>query len=186
MKQTKLFGEEEPRVLISLELRKAQSLAEEIAQTIGVHCNRIEIVGSIRRKKPMVGDIDFVVNASDYNWSRILQLLKKSQVICAGNSLIKLNCPYGNSLFQTDFYRANEKTFGIQTLIRTGSADHNMWLAGYAISRGCRLKYSEGLLKGEAVVAGETEESVFSVLDLPTPKPEQREVRDGKPVWLEA
>ena len=186
MKQTKLFGEGEPEVLSSLELKKAQGLSEEIAQSIGGLCNRVEIVGSIRRKKLTVGDIDFVVNASDCNWCKIVQSLKRTQVICAGNNLIKLNYPYENSRFQTDFYRATEQTFGIQTLIRTGSAEHNMWLAGVAISKGFRLKYSEGLLKDNAVVAGDTEESVFSALGLPTPAPEQREVRDGKPVWLHA
>ena len=98
--------------------------------------------------------------------------------------MIKLNAPFENSLFQVDFYRAMEQTFGIQVLIRTGSADHNMWLAGYAISKGCRLKYSEGLIKDDVAVAGETEESVFSALGLQCPEPQHREVVDGKPAWL--
>ena len=89
-----------------------------------------------------------------------------------------------NNLFQVDFYRATEQTFGIQELIRTGSADHNMWLASYALSKGFRLKYSEGLLKDKTVVAGETEESVFEGLGLQTPKPEEREIINNKPVWL--
>lgn len=186
MKQTKLFGEAEPAILSRLELEKAQGLAKEIAEAIGGLCVRVEVVGSIRRKKPTVGDIDFVVNASDSNWNRIIQSLRKTQVICAGNNLIKINYPCENSLFQADFYRATEQTLGIQTAIRTGSAEHNMWLAGYAISKGFRLKYSEGLLKGEAVVAGESEESVFSALGLLTPVPEQREVKDGMPIWLHA
>ena len=88
------------------------------------------------------------------------------------------------SLFQIDFYRATEQTFGTQELIRTGSAGHNVWLASYALSKGFRLKYSEGLLKDKVVVAGETEESIFKALGLPCPKPEEREVLDGKPVWL--
>ena len=147
---------------------------------------KLEVVGSIRRKKLTVGDIDFVVQASDCNWGKIVQSQKKAKVICAGQNVIKLNCPFENSFFQADFYRATQQTFGIQTLIRTGSADHNMWLAGYAISKGFRLKYSEGLLKDTNVVAGASEESVFSALDLPTPQPEQREVKDGKPLWLQA
>lgn len=186
MKQTKLFGGEEPAVISSLELEKAQSLAQEIAHAIAGLCIRIEVVGSIRRKKPTVGDIDFVVNASDCNWNKIVQSLKKTQIICAGNNLIKLNYPYESHFFQADFYRATERTFGIQTLIRTGSAEHNMWLAGYAISKSFRLKYSEGLLKDDDAVAGETEESVFAALGLPTPLPELREVKDGAPVWLHA
>ncbi len=83
-----------------------------------------------------------------------------------------------------DFYRAKPSTFGIHLLVRTGSADHNMWLASYALSKGFRLKYREGLLKDKVVVAGETEESVFAALGLPYPEPQLREIIDGKPVWL--
>ena len=97
-----------------------------------------------------------------------------------------MNYPCEDTLFQIDFYRATEQTFGIQELIRTGSADHNMWLAGNAITKGFRLKYSEGLVKDEVAVAGETEESVFTALDLPCPEPQLREIIDGKPVWLKA
>ena len=68
-------------------------------------------------------------------------------------------------------------------LIRTGSADHNMFLASYAISKGFRLKYSEGLLKDEKVIAGDTEDSVFEALGLYCPKPEEREIVNGKPIW---
>ena len=97
--------------------------------------------------------------------------------------MIKILHPCENILFQVDFYRATSQTFGIQELIRTGSADHNMWLAGYAIIKGHRLKDSTGLLKDGAVVAGQTEESVFSTLSLPCPVPQLREIVDGKPVW---
>jgi len=61
-----------------------------------------------------------------------------------------------------------------------------MWLAGYAISKGFRLEYNDELLKDGVVVAGETEEGVFEALGLPCPKPEERKVVDGKPVWMRA
>lgn len=47
-----------------------------------------------------------------------------------------------------------------------------------------RLKYIEGLVKDNVVVAGMTKESVFSALSLPGPKPEDREVIGNKPVWI--
>ena len=59
-----------------------------------------------------------------------------------------------------------------------------MWLASYALSKGFRLKYSEGLIKDKVAVAGESEESVFTALGLQCPKPQLREVIDGKPAWL--
>jgi DNA polymerase/3'-5' exonuclease PolX len=185
MKQAKLFGsEDEPKVLDSIEYEKAEAIAKQVEALIKPLCDKIKIVGSIRRKKPQVGDCDFVVLATDTNWAKIVQTLRKSKVICSGPSLIKLNYPVEDCLFQVDFYRATTQTFGIQELIRTGSADHNMWLAGYAISKGYRLKYSSGLIKDNIVMAGETEESVFSALDLPCPSPSTREVLDQKPIWL--
>jgi DNA polymerase/3'-5' exonuclease PolX len=185
MKQAKLFGTDiEPKVLTSLELAKAKGLAEQINDDVRSFCDKLELVGSIRRQKNLVGDIDFVVMATDRNWAKITSCFKKSNTICAGNQLIKVNCPFCGDLFQADFYRGYDKNFGIQQLIRTGSADHNMWLAGYAISKGFRLKYSEGLLQNNKVIVGNTEESVFEKLDLPCPKPEEREIVNGKPVWL--
>jgi DNA polymerase (family 10) len=188
MKQAKLFGEKEadPKVLTSLEIARAEMLASQISEKIKPLCIRLELVGSIRRKKLVVGDIDFVAVATDGNWTKIASCFKKSNVICAGTQLIKVNYPVDGCLFQVDFYRAYDKNFGIQQLIRTGSADHNMWLASYALSKGFRLKYSEGLLKDEKVIAGKTEESVLEALDLLCPKPEEREIVNGKPVWLKS
>ena len=92
--------------------------------------------------------------------------------------------PCQNGLFQVDFYRAKPATFGIHLLIRTGSALHNCWLAAYAITKGMRLKYSEGLIKDGASIAGEDEKGVFAALGLPCPLPNQREIADNKPVWM--
>ena len=90
--------------------------------------------------------------------TKISEVLKhlKAKPNCSGNQTIKAYLPCHNGFFQVDFYRAKPSTFGIHLLIRTGSADHNMWLAGYAISKGMRLKYSEGLIKDELPIAGKT------------------------------
>ena len=116
MKQAKLFGETEaePKVLSSLDLAKAKLLASQMSDQIKSLCVRLEVVGSIRRQKALVGDIDFVVEATDSNWAKITSCFKKSNVICAGNQLIKVNYPVDGALFQADFYRAYENNFGIQ------------------------------------------------------------------------
>jgi DNA polymerase/3'-5' exonuclease PolX len=185
MKQVKLFGStEDPVVLTSLGYEKAQAVALQVKEVIKPLCDKLKIVGSIRRKKPQVGDCDFVVLATDSNWAKIVPTLRKSKVICSGPSLTKVNIPVEGGFFQVDFYRATPQTFGIQELIRTGSADHNMWLAGYALSKGYRLKYSTGLIKDGSPIAGETEESFFSALGLCCPEPQLREIVEGKPVWM--
>jgi DNA polymerase/3'-5' exonuclease PolX len=186
-KQSTLFQENEVTILAELDLKEAETLAHQIKTAVEAQCDKIEIAGSIRRQKSKVHDIDFVVVAkSDADWQKINEKLKnlKAKPNCAGNSLIKAFLPCQNNLFQVDFYRAKPSTFGIHLLIRTGSADHNMWLAGYAISKGMRIKYSEGLIKEGTVIAGEDEMGVFSALGLTYPLPTEREIVDGKPVWM--
>ena len=186
-KQATLFPENETPVLTELDLKEAESLAAKIKAAVEPQCEKIEAAGSIRRQKPKVHDIDFVVLAkSDAEWQKINEKLKhlKAKPNCSGNSVIKAFVPCQGGFFQVDFYRAKPMTFGIHLLVRTGSADHNMWLAGYAHSKGMGLKYSEGLIKDGTTIAGEDEKGVFAALELPCPLPSERETVDGKPVWI--
>jgi DNA polymerase/3'-5' exonuclease PolX len=186
-KQSTLFNETEPTVLAELHLEEAEKLAETIKTAVVAHCSKIEVAGSIRRQKPKVHDIDFVVVAkSDSHWKAINEVLRrlKAKPNCSGNQLIKAFVPCQNGLFQVDFYRAKPETFGIHLLVRTGSAEHNCWLAGHAISKGMRLKYSEGLIQNGTPIAGEQEKGVFDALGLYCPLPSQREIVENKPVWM--
>jgi DNA polymerase (family 10) len=187
-KQSTLFPENEVPSLVELALKDAEKIANQVKTLVCTHCDKIEIVGSIRRQRPKVHDIDFVVcTRNDFEWQRISEELKrmKAKPNCQGSSVIKAFLPCQNGLFRVDFYRAKPSTFGIHLLVRTGSADHNMWLAGYAISKGMRIKYSEGLIKEGSVIAGETEKEVFAALGLPYPSPSEREIVDSKPVWMQ-
>ena len=138
-KQSTLFPENEAAIIAELELRDAESLARQIKTVVEAHCVKIEVAGSIRRRRLKVHDIDFVVVAkSDAEWQKINETLKhlNAKPNCSGNSLIKAFLPCPDGLFQVDFYRAKPSTFGIHLLIRTGSADHNMWLVvrgGYCL-----------------------------------------------------
>ena len=186
MKQSTLFPQDEAPVVSELDLKEAEMLAAKVKGAVCIYCNKIEVAGSIRRQKAKVHDIDFVVvTENDAKWQKIGEELKrlKAKPDCRGNSIIKALLPCRSGFFQVDFYRAKPETFGIHFIIRTGSAEHNMWLAGYALSKGYRLKYSTGLMKDGVAVAGETEENVFAALELPCPLPEHREIVDRKPIW---
>src|SRR5665648_436420 len=186
-KQSTLFPQVAVKIIDELDLKEAEKIVSLVKTTVEAQCDMIEVAGSIRRQKSKVHDIDFVVVAkSDVAWQKINDKLKqlKAKPNCSGNSVIKAFLPCQDGLFQVDFYRAKPSTFGIHLLVRTGSADHNMWLAGCAISKDMRLKYSEGLLKDSKAIAGETEQGVFDALGLPHPMPSTRETVDGKPVWM--
>ena len=177
-KQSTLFPEDKIVTLEELELGEAKKIVEEVEFQVVRYCEKIVVVGSIRRKKPTVRDADFVIVTNDLDWYNLGQELRrmKTKTINAGNQIIKTLYLYGDKYFRLDFYRATQNTFGIHKLIRTGSTEHNMWLAQLAISKGMRIKYSQGLLKDGQVVAGKTEESVFEALDLPYTEPEEREI----------
>ena len=186
-KQSTLFPEPEVPILAELDLKDAEKIANQIKTIVCVHCVKIEIAGSVRRQKHKVHDIDFVVvTKSDFEWQKISEELRrmKAKPSCQGSSVIKAFLPCPNGLIQVDFYRAKPQTFGILLLVRTGSAEHNVWLAGCAISKGMRIKYSEGLIKDKSVIAGETEQGVFEALGLPYPLPSEREIVNSKPVWM--
>ena len=185
-KQSTLFPENPVTLIPDIELKEAERLAAQIKASVETQCDGNEVAGSIRRQKSKVHDVDFVVVAkTDGDWQKINEKLKqlKAKPNCQGNSVIKAFLPCYSGLFQVDFYRAQPSTFGIHLLVRTGSAEHNMWLAGCAISKGMRIKYSEGLIKDGVAVAGETEQGVFEALGLPYPLPSQREIVNSKPVW---
>ena len=186
-RQSTLFPEKEEVILPELTLEEAEVLANQIRNAVEAHCERIEIAGSMRRQKPIVHDIDFVVLAkNNTEWKKINEELRRlrAKPCCSGNSLTKAYLPCNNEFFQVDFYRAKPETFGIHLLIRTGSAEHNCWLAGYAISKGMRLKYSEGLSRDGNPIAGADEKGVFEALNLPFPQPNQREIVNNKPTWI--
>ena len=186
MKQATLFPQDPIKILEELDFVEAEKLASQIKTAVEAQCDKIEIAGSIRRQKATVHDIDFVVaTKNDAEWQKINEKLKqlKAKPNCQGNSVIKAFVPCQKAFFQVDFYRAKPSTFGIHLLVRTGSAEHNMWLAGYAFSKGMRLKYSEGLIKDDSIVAGENEKGVFEALGLDCPLPSEREIVDSKPVW---
>lgn len=155
-------------------LERAQKVAEGIVELLSPYCSRPpEIVGSIRRKKAWVNDIDLVLIPKDL-WSLHAELTK------LGGGKLKMSGPkilrvmYGS--IQVDIYIASEETWATLLLIRTGSEWNNIRLATLAKKKGWQLKANgEGLLNemGERI-AGDTEESIFEALGLRYQAPEER------------
>ena len=188
MKQSKLFPTNEPEVLDKIPFETAQTLGKAILTILSKHMKPCALVGSVRRKKEFCRDLDFVGVASPKDFDKAFRAVKKefkTEIKVKGDKVTRFLIDADVGRVQVDLYNATPETFGIHKLIRTGSAEHNMWLASFAISLGFRLKYSEGLMRLGLVCAGDTEESVFEALGLPCPKPEEREIENNKPIWFE-
>jgi len=156
-----------------IELSRAQRVAEAVVEQLRPYCQRIEIAGSIRRKKHWVNDIDLVLIPKDqWNLHAVLTNLGDGKLMMSGPKIVRVML----GSIQVDIYLADETTWATLLLIRTGSAENNIRLATLAKKRGWRLAASgDGLfnMKGERI-AGDTEESIYAALGLPWQPPERR------------
>ncbi len=155
-----------------MELAQAQKIAAEVVKRLSPYCKKIEVAGSIRRRKPWVKDIDLVLVPSD-PWNLHHAVLGLGQTRAAGSKIMRVMA--GET--QIDIYVAGETTWATLVLIRTGSAQNNIRLCSRAKDRGWHLAADgSGLFneKGERI-AGDTELSIYQALGLPYQRPEERD-----------
>lgn len=152
-------------------LERAEKIAEAVVKRLSPYCSRIEIAGSIRRRKPWVNDVDLVLVPSDL-WNLHHEIRGLGQVRMSGNKIMRVMV--GD--VQVDIYIASEETWATLLLIRTGSAENNIRLATLAKKRGWHLAASgDGLFNENGQrIAGDTEESIYLALGVPYQPPEKR------------
>ena len=152
-------------------LERAQKVADAVVKSLSPYCQRIEIAGSIRRKKPWVNDVDLVLIPND-PWSLHGELMKLGQLKMSGKKIMRVMV--GST--QVDIYIADDATWATLLLIRTGSKENNIRLCSRAKELGWHLAASgDGLFneKGERI-AGDSEISIYNALGLPWQRPEER------------
>jgi DNA polymerase/3'-5' exonuclease PolX len=173
----------------------AHEIAEDFINQISAACDRIEIVGSLRRLKVGVNDIDilaiprFIQADDDTLFGEPVQenqLDKHLSELClsrdldldANGSKIKrfLKTVDGDTV-PIDLYIATEQTWWTLLLIRTGSRNHNVKLARRAMELQMHLKADgSGLLTSSgSIIPIASEEEVFHHLRLEYRPPDDRE-----------
>ncbi len=154
-----------------IELERAQKIGGEVIKRLSPYCSRIEIAGSVRRKRPEVNDIDLVLIPSDL-WKLHSAIMGLGSVKMSGMKIQRVMV----GIVQVDLYFASEETWGTLLLIRTGSTENNILLCTMARGRGWQLKASgEGLLDENGQrIAGDTEASIFEALEVPWQEPWER------------
>jgi len=167
-----------------MKLEEAKVFADRIVDCVKHLCDRIQVGGSVRRKRPEVNDIDIVLIPQAWMWNTIMNRLKDdvlARVVEAGPELVRLRVPGQNIVttqpyVQVDIYRARPETWGVLLLIRTGSTQHNIMLCSRAQRIGMMLSAKDGVMKDGKVVASRTEEEIFKALEMDFVEPERREV----------
>ena len=186
--QKRLVDANDYDVVKKIKLTEAKGIAGLVITLLDTVCDKIEVVGSIRRSKRVVHDIDFVVIATDRGWKEVEIVAKgimDGVIVAGGKQVLRTLVPFHGRYYQVDFYRATEDNYGIVKLVRTGSAEHNIWLAKRALRMGMKLQYSKGLINRDGkIIAGRDEEGVFKGLGLEYIEPHLREIVNGKPKWM--
>ena len=152
-------------------LERAEKIAEEVVKRLRPYCQKIEVAGSVRRKKAWVKDIDLVLVPSDL-WNLHHEIMGMGQVRMSGNKIMRVMA----GATQIDLYFASPETWATLLLIRTGSAANNIRLCSRAKEMGWHLAASgDGLFNETGQrIAGDTEISIYNALGLRWQRPEER------------
>ena len=154
-----------------MDLQRAQSIADSVVKRLSPYCSRIEVAGSVRRKKPAVNDIDFVLIPED-PWNLHREIAGLGPIKVGGDKIQRVI----HDGVQVDLYFADPKTWATLLLIRTGSKESNIRLTTLAKGKGWKLHASgSGLFDENGLrIAGDSEESIFEALGIPYLSPEKR------------
>lgn len=166
---------------VSIPLAKAELMAARIAEALNPFCARLEIAGSIRRRRPCVGDIDMVAECKDFAGLRA-RARQNASIVLDGeqNFIVRLISGLEVNVFvaqpeRRDLLSVSPSNWGCILLSRTGSREHNRWLCVRAQERGLHWNPYRGVLRGDALIASASEAEIFQALDLDFIKPEDRE-----------
>lgn len=161
-KGRRIIGEVYPLVK-QIELR--------LLQVEGVH--DAVAAGSVRRMKETVGDIDYLVTADDPEkvMEFFVSMPEVEEIVGRGPAKAFVRLAGG---IDADLLVVPKESWGSALQYFTGSKEHSVELRKIAIAKGLRLN-EWGVYKGEARVAGATEEGVYQALGLQWIPPEMRE-----------
>jgi DNA polymerase (family 10) len=147
----------------------------------------VTVVGSYRRRRPTVGDLDVLATSPDpaQAMATFCEHDDVTEVLARGET--KSSVLVGGG-YQVDLRIVDHSEYGAALIYFTGSKDHNVELRSEAIDRDWKLNEyglfdvsevntddaGEGQRVGE-VVASETEAAVYDALDMAWIPPELRE-----------
>ena len=159
------------RFLLGDILPKVKEVEERLKSLKEVE--KIDVAGSVRRRKETIGDVDFLVISK--NPGKVMDFFVSLPGIIKiwGKGTTKASVRLKEG-FDMDIRVLPKRSYGSALQYFTGSKEHNIALRKIAIDKG--LKLSEyGLFRGSKMIAGETEEGIYEKLGMEWIPPEMRE-----------
>jgi DNA polymerase (family X) len=148
-----------------------KQIEKKLSQIPGV--KNATATGSVRRMKDTIGDIDYLVAATDPElvMDFFTNIPEVQEVISRGPAKAFVRLGSG---IDADLLVVPEESWGSALQYFTGSKEHSVELRKIAIAKGLRLN-EWGVFRDERRVVGATEEEVYQVLGLQWIPPEMRE-----------
>lgn len=181
LKAIKMHEVAQRRMLLWYALELAKYIVEELKQLKEI--KKIEIAGSIRRRKVTIGDIDILVVADDNDRHKIMDffisLPEVKEVLVKGDkkTSVIIKTKSGRER-QVDLRIFREDEWGAALQYFTGSKEHNVHVREIAKEKGLKLnEYGVFKVDTKEKIAGKTEEEVYNAIGLPYIVPELREDR---------
>ncbi len=170
-----LYKRRKERVLLGTALPLAEEIVENLSHL--KETNKISFAGSLRRKKETIGDIDILVTSQkpEKIMKTFTSLPQVREILAEG--------PTKSSVITKDDIHVDVRvvepiSFGAALQYFTGSKAHNIKLRELAIKRGLKInEYGVFEMKTDRRIAGEREEEIYKILNLPFIPPELREDR---------
>ncbi len=161
------------RMPLGRALPLADELASALARVPGVV--RVEVAGSIRRRKETIGDIDLLVVSArpERTIDAFVHLPQAAETVEAGHTKAAIRHREG---IRVDLRVVAAESFGAALVYFTGSKQHNIRVRELGVKRGLRIsEYGVFRQKSGRRIAGTTEEQVYASVGLPWIPPELRE-----------
>ena len=171
-----------------MELTRARAVADEIMGLLNGGCDRKEIAGSIRRRKPDVGDIELlcipkyegVIDRLDrrvqglmFQGVLALRLNKLGRKVYGPKNKLMLHVPSGIGV---DIFSTTEECWPVALVVRTGGKKSNMRIATAALQKGYQFHaYGSGFTTPGGEIVCRSEREVFEAIGLPYREPWERD-----------
>ena len=171
-----------------MELCRARAIAEEIMGLLDGSCDRKEIAGSIRRRKPDVGDIEILciprfdggadsldrrVQGLMFQGVLIYRLNKLGRKVYGPKNKLMLHVP---SRIGVDIFSTAEECWPVSLVVRTGGKVTNQRIATAAIRKDWHLQaYGAGFSTPQGDIVCKSERDVFEFAGLRYLEPWERE-----------
>ena len=155
-----------------MQLTEATKKGEQILKQISPFIARGRLAGSIRRKRPIVKDIDIVVELKPTHLDNIKKSLADlGELKLKGDKLIRL---ITKDNVQVDVYIGTKENYEPLLLIRTGSKEHNVKLTTRAHIFNYKLT-ANGLINTKTgYIIATSEKDIFKALKMSYVDPQNR------------